>query len=369
LGIIGDGTSLHQETVKQLDAVLGEHFYCRPAEPTDTSADVLIVIGRNLLVQPIRDALLAGFPPARIIAVVEQPRDLHTVCLSDLGIPLVVNGQKGNSGSVLVSYVRSALGHLADPPVARSRIEETLGQLDMQQSETFRGLAFKQRLNDLEINPPEKSGLCLWEIPGKNRRFPVFGSCVRAGKNVAIVYATEAGLKGLNPREHALFTQELVCRCVGDMGADASLVEKFIEEARSILGRKELFRPALLVLHKSLQTLEFLLTGDLDLWIINPKRLPQLGVIRGPGIALSGAKNSPQGKKRKIKLTGGDHLLLLPSGWFPENEVNPGAREKALLDATAAGELSDFVKMSAPTDSGAAIVIMLHTEGAGGSSM
>jgi hypothetical protein len=360
LGIIGDGTTLHQETQKQLEVVFGDHFSCRAVDPTDTSVDVLVVVGKYLPVQPIKIALLAGFPPTRIVTVIENLRDLQDVCLTDLGIPSVIPDSRGHSGPSLVSYVRAGLSHLAAPPLARSRVEETLGQLDMQQSETFRGLAFKQQLSDLDVNPPEDSGLCISVIPGKKREYPVFGSCAQGGDNVAIVYGTEEGLNGLNAREHALFTQALVCRCLGDNEADASLVDRFIEEAHSMLGRKERFRPTLLVFRRSLQTLEVLLTGDLDLWIINPKRLPPLGITQGPGVALSGAENSPHGKTRRIKLTSGDHLLVLPSRWFADNEANAGAMKKPLLEAATAGELADFLKLTGPHDSGTAIVVTLR---------
>lgn len=339
---------------------MGDDFSCRSVKPSDTSVDVLIVIDKNLPIQRIKEALLAGFPPSRIVTVTEELQELQEVCLRDLGIPFVVTDPRNSPGADLLAHIRSGLSHFAAPPLARSRIEETLGQLDMQQSETFQGVAFKQQLTNLDLNAPEDSGLCVSVIPSKRQEYPVFAGLSDSGEDVAIMFAVEEGLNGLNAREHALFTQALISRCLSDNETGASLVDRFIEEARSMLGREELFRPTLLVFQRSLQTLEVLLTGDLDLWIINSKRLPPLGITRGPGVALSGAEDSPHGKIRRIKLTSGDHLLVLPSGWFMDNEVNPKARKMTLLEAANAEELPDFLKLTSPHDSGTAIVVAVH---------
>lgn len=363
LGIVGDGTSLHEETRKQLEGVLGEHFICRNAEPTDTSADVLVVVGEGLLVDPVKEALLAGFPSGRIVVVTRKLHDLQAVCLDDLDIPCVIAAPRGNAGSAVVAHIRSALGHAADPPVARARIEETLGQLGMQRSETFRGLALKQRLTAIEFHPPGDSGLNVSVIRGRERSYPFFGSCPEFRENMAIVHATGSGLSGLGAKEHALFTQALVCQCAEKSEADASLTRRFVRAACSILGTEETYRPALLIFKRSFQTLEVLLTGNLDLWLVNPKRLPPVGVTPGPGVALSGTEHPPSVKERRIKLTNGDHLLLLDSGWFTANETNRRVREEAMLEAAASGDLPAHLKLNAPDDSGSGIVIFWNTGG------
>ncbi|MEN8163466.1 MAG: hypothetical protein ABFS37_05000 [Acidobacteriota bacterium] len=367
LGILGDEGYLHQETQKQLEAVLGDHFLCRQTEPTDTSVDVLIVSAKNLLTQPIMEALLAGFPPTRIVAVIGDLPELQKVCLDELKILYVVANSTGNAGSAVVTQVRSALGHLGDPPLARSKIEETFGQLDTQKSETFRGLAFKSRLSRLVSCAPSNSGLDVSIIPGRNRPFPFFGGCP-GSEDVTVLHATEAGLKGLDAKEHALFTQALVCQCIEERQTNASFTTKFVEVARSILGWEELYRPALLIFRRSVQTLEILLTGDLDLWLVNPKRLPPVGLTRSPGVALTGKKDSPSGKERRLKLTAGDHLILMPAGWFEAEETNPKERTKTLLEFADSGHLPDLLRLGAPVHSGAALVVEWKNGGGGGSS-
>jgi len=364
LDLIGDGSTLFRKTSEQLEAVVGEHFTCRVVSDTDASTEVLVVISEELNLKKIRDALLAGVPPARMISISKKATKLEEICLKDLGVSLILVDSKGRFSQDVTAQVRQALGRIGEKPLSRSRIEETLGQLETQKTETFHGLAFKQRLADVEFNPPEKSGLDVSVIPGRNSGFPVFGSCVRGGTNTAILYGIEKGLKELNVREHALFTQALVCRCVTDDETETSIIERFIQDARLIVGLEESFRPTLLVLRRSVGVLEILLTGSLDLWIINPKRIPRIGVLRGPGRATRGI-DFPDGKRRRIKLTGGDHLLLLSSDWFPENEVDSKTREDTMLLMAKIDELPDFVGLSAPADSGPALV-MTFTESADG---
>ncbi len=367
LGIVGDEGYLHQETQKQLEAVLGDHFLCRPTEPTDTSVDVLVVTGKKLLTQPIMEALLAGFPPTGIVAVVGALNDLQEVCLNELTIPHVVVGSEKNAGSAVVAQVRYALGHLGAPSLSRSRVEETFGQLDTQKSETFRGLAFKSRLAKLELCAPGDSGLKVSVIPGRDKPYPFFGGCP-GSEDVTVLHATEAGLKGLDAREHALFTQALVCQCIEARQTNASFTTKFVEVARSILGWEEFYRPALLIFRRSVQTLEVLLTGDLDLWLVNTRRLPPVGLTRSPGIALTGTRDSPSGKERRVKLTAGDHLILMPAGWFEAEETNPKERTKALLEFAEGGCLPDLLRLGTSVHSGAALVVEWNNEGSGGSS-
>lgn len=364
LGIVGDGSYLHRKTQKQLKAVLGEFFLCRPAEPRDTSVEVLVFTGEELLAQPIMEALLAGFPPARIVAVTRDLHELQGICLDELNISFVVAGSRGDSGSEVVARIRSALGHLGDPPLARSRVEETLGQLDTQRTETFRGRAFKRRLSKLKLSAPGKSGLDVSVIPGRQNPFPFFGSCP-GGEDVIILHATEAGLRGLDPKEHALFTQALVRQCVEEQQPNVSFTKKFVEAARSILGWEEPYRPALLIFRPSVQTLEVLLTGNLDLLLVNPRRLPPVGLTRSPGIALKGTRSSFLGKERRLKLTTGDHLILISSGWLNANETNPKERTDAVLDFAENGHLPNLLRVSVAAHIGAALVVAWHQEEAG----
>ena len=360
LGVVSDGSLFQRDIQRTLQAVLGDHFFCRTTEPSDLSVDVLVVVGERLLVQAIKEALLAGFPPARIVVVIGEPHRLDGVCLDDLGIHWVVGDSPGRIAATVVAKIRLALGQLTAQRLPRSRIDETLGQLDMLHAETLRGLAFKRRLASLHFSPAENCGLHVTVIPGRDRSYPSFGSCQDGGKDLCIVHATESGVEGLNASEHALFTQALLSHCILDQGIKTSFVSKFVEGACSILGRDEVYRPALLIFHRSLQTLDILLTGNLDLWIVNPQRLPSVGVTHGPGVALSGAKNSPSGKQRRIRISTGDRFLLLPSGWFQARDEDPKSCDNSLLEAVVHDNLQRFLSLHAPGAADAALVVAIE---------
>lgn len=277
-----------------------------------TGIDVAVVLAARFEAAALRDVLLAGLPPRRLVAAFERLEELEATALSELGVRAVVAARVDEAQEHLVSHVRGALTS-ADGAAPPARVEEVLGQLALQPVGALHGLVFKRRLDAVGLTGVEGAGLDAsvvraGGVPG--RELEVGGL---AGAGVRVLHATAPGLARLAPGGRALFTQELLALALAEGGSGPDVVERFLGHAVARLASDESYAPNLLVFSPGPGSLRFLLTEGADLWITSRRRIPRVCAVPATGLVIRGRTVPGPLVARGFTLAPGDTIALLPS--------------------------------------------------------
>jgi len=351
----GDSGDLARSVVKLLSGALPDVqlFEDETGEPAISFPQAALLIGNRLSLEKLRHLLMDGFSPSRIVVGTAESSELERICLRELGVEYIELDSEEEAGAKLFPLLRHALGRFEDEAMLRSRIEETLGQLGMERNESLLGMAFKQRLVHVSPIQPARLGHEFFNVDLEH--FPVIFSSNPLGVNLAVIHATEPGLTGIDPTQHALFTEEILRGCIRS-GADTRVIlRNFEREAIKLLGEDESYRVSVLVFDREMHTVHVLLGGSLDFWLLNPRRLPPIGVHRSENRSLRRDRSGRSPKHRRIKLGDGDLLCLVSGSFHRILRKEKISSDKALLDAVRNHRVIDFFRTLDAEGSGVVI--------------